>query len=285
VGKTTLSIAIAETVIHLGGRRALLIDMDPQSSASEVLMPSKDLAEWSRNQRTLPHLLKRLMTESLSTDQVKSYIRSMVHLHLGRADTPLDILPNSHELWELEYDIKGGDEMERFASATRSMCDALMPLYDVVIIDCPPGRTISSDIAVEKADLVLAPINYDALSEWGMERMQLLFEKQYGGKAWRFVANRVGKSTSTVDRDRIIAHFEKSLFTEQGKRGSNSDKVFLEIPESPFFRKRLLRLHDAEWNKKRFGKLDKLYGPASSRLINLTQHIFDFVDAKRKRAK
>lgn len=263
----------------------MLMDMDPQSSSSEVLLPSKDLAEWSRNQKTLPHLLKRLMSESLNTDEIKSYVRSMVHLHLGRADTPLDILPNSHELWDLEYEIKGGGEMERFASATRSMCDSLMPLYDLVIIDCPPGRTISSDIAVEKADLILAPINYDALSEWGMERMELLLQKQYGGKDWRFVANRVGKSTSTADRDRIIARFEKSLFTEHGKRGANSDKVFLEVPESPFFRKRLLRLHDEEWNKKRFGRHDKLYGPASSRLISLTQHIIDFVDAKRKRAK
>lgn len=280
VGKTTLSIAISEALIAFGSGSVLLVDLDPQSSASEVMMPKTDLAEWSSQRKTFPALLDKATKSKLNRDEVMEHVRSMVHLNIDKSDMRLDLLPNSHELWDLEYSIKGSDSVDVFTRAVNQVFSVLFAGYDFVVIDCPPGRTISSDVAIAQADLVLTPFNYDALSEWGMGRMEKLFQSQYGEKEWRFVANRVPARPSAADKDRIVERFKKHVFAEKARRGS-ADLALIEIPEDKNFRERLIRLHDERWNRKRFANLDKLYGKkASAALSKLTTNLLRLIETE-----
>lgn len=280
VGKTTLSIAISEALVSFGIGSVLLVDLDPQSSASEVMMPKSDLAEWASEKKTFPSLLDKASKSKLNRDQVMEHVRAMVHLNVDKSDIRLDLLPNSHELWDLEYSIKGSDGVEAFTGAVNQVFSVLFAEYDFVVIDCPPGRTISSDVAIAEADLVLTPFNYDALSEWGMGRMEKLFQSQYGEKEWRFVANRVPARPSAADKDRIVERFKKHVFAEKARRGS-ADLNLIEIPEDKNFRERLIRLHDERWNRKRFAKLDKLYGKkASAALSKLTTNLLRLLETE-----
>lgn len=154
VGKTTTSVNLAACVAD-AGKRALLIDIDPQGNASSGL------------------------------GQVAQDGMSVYQVIIGEADAEqaiiqtgfgsLDLLPSSIEL--------AGAEIELVAMPGREtlLREALKPIrerYDYIFIDCPPSLSLLTLNAMTAADSVLIPIQceYYALEGVGqlMNTLQLV---------------------------------------------------------------------------------------------------------------
>jgi chromosome partitioning protein len=136
VGKTTTTInlgaALAET-----GRKVLLVDFDPQGSASVGLGVNPHLLE-----RTIYNLLLSRTTEAADVI-VPTGVENM------------DILPANIDLSAAELQLVS--EVAREHTLKRVL-DKIRPDYDIILIDCAPSLGLLTVNALTAADKVLTPL-------------------------------------------------------------------------------------------------------------------------------
>ena len=162
-GKTTVAIAIAEGLCHLFQKRVLIIDCDFQCSASIALLGRRTLNDLIARDATLDsHLLKQIDREST--------------VHFSQAAVParycvkdaadlMFVLPASPDMPRRERQIlaaflAGSDIHAAYAKASARIAElyrSLLPHFDIILIDCPPGLTLFSEAAIKAADGLLIP--------------------------------------------------------------------------------------------------------------------------------
>lgn len=140
VGKTTLAVNLAWAAAVLGGRRALLWDLDAQAAASFVL------GDDGKGKKAEDAIRR-------SVDAAK--------LVRPTAIAGLDLLPADASLRDLDVTFRDLDKKKRLARLAE---DVAAP-YDLLVIDCPPGLTDTSDQILRAADLVIVPVIPSPLSE------------------------------------------------------------------------------------------------------------------------
>ncbi len=140
VGKTSAAVNIA----HLSatdGLRTLLWDLDPQGSATYML-------------RIRPRVKgggKALVTGRRTLDDAIK----------GTDYEGLDLLPADFTYRSLDLEL---DALKRPTRRLRRLLDPLAEEYDLVILDCPPSVSLTSESVVHAADLLAVPLIPAALS-------------------------------------------------------------------------------------------------------------------------
>ncbi|MCL2316301.1 MAG: AAA family ATPase [Actinomycetia bacterium] len=137
VGKTTSAInlgaALAET-----GRRVLLVDFDPQGSASVGL---------GVNPHSLEHSIYDVLIPRGGVDVDAVLLASGVD--------GLDILPGNIELSAAEVQLVSEVAREQ---TLRRLLDKVRDRYDFILIDCAPSLGLLTINALTAADKVLIPL-------------------------------------------------------------------------------------------------------------------------------
>jgi len=155
VGKTTVSLGLAAAVAT-GGRRVLVIDLDPQANATT------GLGVWDA---------AATIDQALEFDSPGS-LRSVIRRSgwFPDSDTAMvDVAPSSPGLAQREHhlamDVIGAQD--RLAVAAEGVIDG----YDEVIIDCPPSLGLLTVNALFAADRVLIVAEPAAWSSDGVEQI------------------------------------------------------------------------------------------------------------------
>ena len=150
VGKTTTVVNLAHA-LATHGLRVLAVDNDPQSDLT--IRAGHDPCALDRQGRTLWGML---IEDKNPADLVVA--------------GPPDLLPASIRLASAE-----GELLREWNGATllKERLRQLLPIYDVVLIDCPPALGLLAVNALAAAGLVLIPVKTDHLSLLGLG---LLFE-------------------------------------------------------------------------------------------------------------
>lgn len=149
VAKTTSTINTAHALMACG-QKVLLIDADPQGSLSLVagIAPQR-LVQFDAEGKTLYQGLTK-----------KADAASIIHQAEG-----LDIIPGSIRLARIEMEIAS---YHGTSGVLRALLAPVLPLYDVVLIDCPPTLSLLTVNALTASDLVVIPCKTDFLSVMGI---------------------------------------------------------------------------------------------------------------------
>ncbi|MCI4662796.1 MAG: ParA family protein [Neomegalonema sp.] len=190
VGKTTLSIALGKAFVSEFAQSVALVDLDPQGTASQVLMRDNDYANLLRREQQGPlgtttniSLVTLMKSEETVFDGMMSRCRyGMVHNITGRADVNFDLYPIQDEFWEFEYEEFRENQGQELDSKIARMLTTLTNTGDPrrrdwVIIDCPPGFTRSSRAALMASDMILCPFTPDEISVLGIPSFNSALKK------------------------------------------------------------------------------------------------------------
>lgn len=175
VGKTTTTVAVAEMLSATYGKSVLIIDLDPQTNATTMLIGEEKWQSLNDEGRTLAQLFKdALETEgSNRTFSMDGAIQKQVsNVEDVRS---LDLLPSSLDLIDVQDRLAGMPSGRFYAEnptdilkrATRNVLDN----YDVVIVDCPPNLGIITLNGLRISHGYIIPTIPDVLSTYGIPQI------------------------------------------------------------------------------------------------------------------
>ncbi len=187
VGKTTSSVTLAETCAAEFGERVLLIDLDAQASASYALCGDDGYAQAVAEKRTLAAFF-----DPLTQDEPLGAMRDFITPGLAAGESArIDVICAEPSLRYTERALIEHYYAKRLARVVtgsapegqtrRVMRDALHGLkqiYDLIVIDCPPGISIFAEAGITCSDLVILPTIPDYLSTLGLQELNSKFLRQ-----------------------------------------------------------------------------------------------------------
>ena len=135
VGKTTTAVNLA-AAIAIRGHRTLLVDLDPQGSATSGV--------GSRVSPGSPSVYDVLIGTAAASDIVNASVVS-----------ELDVLPATRDLVGAEIELV---TLERREERLFDGLYTLRDRYEVTLIDCPPSLSLLTINALRAADAVLVPL-------------------------------------------------------------------------------------------------------------------------------
>ena len=174
VGKTTTTVAMAEILAGEFGKRVLVIDLDPQTNSTTMLIGEH--AWKARNEAG--HTLAPLFQDSLREGGPETFDLEQT-LHRGAspigAVKTLDLLPSSLDLIDVQDKLaaaRGGRfHTYRPVDVLHKATAALIPDYDYVLIDCPPNLGIITLNGIRMSHGYVIPTKPDVLSTYGIPQI------------------------------------------------------------------------------------------------------------------
>ncbi|MEM6410230.1 MAG: ParA family protein [Pseudomonadota bacterium] len=216
VGKTTLAIALADTIVSEAEQDVVIVDLDPQSSASRALLTDDDFLGQTQAEVTLHTLIKDRISHNSNNEEL--FKTGMVHRISGRSHVNCDLYPNSDKYWDLEAEQQASDGGEALLAAISEFLEELKGVGKVVIVDCPPGQSISALGAIRTSDLVLCPITPDRFALWGKDLLSEYIRKNAEGQSPHFVVSRakLNGGKDVLNAIETLAMQPEMLKTETG---------------------------------------------------------------------
>lgn len=175
VGKTTTTVALAEILSAEYGKRVLVIDLDPQTNATTVLIGEQKWKELNDAGLTLATLFQDALRpehEEPRFDLDRTLQRRVSSVSDVRT---VDLLPSSLDLIDVQ-DRLGSMPSGRFYSNNptdllRRATKSLISEYEYVLVDCPPNLGIVTLNGLRMSDGFIIPTIPDVLSTYGIPQI------------------------------------------------------------------------------------------------------------------
>lgn len=173
VAKTTTTIALAETLAARFGKRILVIDLDPQTNATTMLIGEARWKELNEKGWTLATLFKdALNPHDKHFDLEKTLQRGVSDV---QGAEKIDLLPSSLDLIDVQ-DKLASAPTGQFYSVTpidllRLAVKAKLEDYDLVLVDCPPNLGIITLNGLRISEGYIIPTVPDVLSTYGIPQI------------------------------------------------------------------------------------------------------------------
>ena len=190
VGKSTLTVMLADYLAVFQRLKVLVIDLDPQATSSCLLRSVKGVESAKQQCQTLAHYLEQVRSDkSPELGQFRQINASnLVELNAspqaGRIGR-IDLIASVPSLWFEEnafveqYYSAGQQPAEQLFQALSGGLENLVDRYDVVLIDCPPNYSALTRAGLMLADVVISPTTADEIA-----LMSLRDFRQYAVKAF-----------------------------------------------------------------------------------------------------
>ena len=173
VAKTTTTVALAETLAARFNKRSLVIDLDPQTNATVMLIGETRWKQINEKGYTLATLFK----DALEPQDKKFNLEKT--LQKGVSDVQgaekVDLLPSSIDLIDIQ-DKLASAPTGQFYSVTpidllRLAVKSKLDDYDIVLIDCPPNLGIITLNGLRISEGYIIPTIPDILSTYGIPQI------------------------------------------------------------------------------------------------------------------
>ena len=164
VGKTSLAVNIAAHLAYHKGKRTLLVDMDPQSNASQWLLKYR---LWKKIDENPEHSVYAIFLNN-GRNVGQNLIQAPVKKGDGQVIiSNLDVLPASYRLMDLEHEFQETPGVPYFQQF-RNHIEIFFPHYEYVNFDCPPNLYRGTTCALSACTEIYVPCNPDRLSYAGL---------------------------------------------------------------------------------------------------------------------
>ena len=169
VGKSTLTMALAEALVVEYGKRVLVIDSDGQMSVSLMLLPISRLQALRDAEATVVDLLARAVLNRQTVNCRAVAAPQASDVEDGGA---LHIVPGSMDLSLIEREITSRSLDADLATFVRFWLSDACSQFDIVLVDCAPGISSLTECWLRVCDHHIVPVKPDLLAVGGMEYLK-----------------------------------------------------------------------------------------------------------------
>lgn len=172
VAKTTTTVGLAQVLSGVFGKKVLVIDLDPQTNATTMLIGEQKWLELNKIECTLATLFADAIHDKTTFDLSKTLQKSVGDVKEAKT---LDLLPSSLQLIYLQDRLV---QMSAGRFGTRNPVTILLrgikdirSNYDYILIDCPPNLGCITLNGLQISDGYIIPTIPDVLSTYGIPQI------------------------------------------------------------------------------------------------------------------
>ena len=175
VGKSTTTVAVALIMSGILGKKVLVIDLDPQTNATAMLIGDRRWLKLNDEHRTLGQLFSDALTPTGSEKLFQ--LDAALQRRVGRVEEArtIDLLPSSLDLIRLQDSLVTMPSGPFHSSVPTIVLERavrdLINQYDYVLIDCPPNLGLITLNGLRIADGYIIPTIPDILSTYGIDQI------------------------------------------------------------------------------------------------------------------
>jgi len=166
VGKSTLVLAIAETLSAYHGKNVLVIDSDAQATVSSMLMTIANLHKLQQSGLTLVDYLVARVLQNAASEWPRFVVRNVSDVDDARQ---VFLIPSDMQLTLFEREVSKESLHGRLRAVIAALLNEARSVFDVVLIDCPPGLSVLTECWLREADFHISPTKADYVSVCGLE--------------------------------------------------------------------------------------------------------------------
>lgn len=166
VGKSTVVLALAETLSSQFRKNVLVIDSDSQASVSAMLMTTANLHKLQTSGLSIVDFLIAAVLHEGPVEWAKFVVRGVSDVDDSRS---VFLLPSDMQLTLLEREISRENAHIKLRNAIADLLTKVRPMFDIVLIDCPPGLSVLTESWLREADFHISPTRADYISICGLD--------------------------------------------------------------------------------------------------------------------
>jgi chromosome partitioning protein len=166
VGKSTLVLAMAETLSAKFGKNVLIVDSDSQASVSLMLLSAGNLNRLQLDGMTIVDLLAASVLNNVEVDWTRFAVAGVSDVEESRT---VCLIPSDMQLTLFEREVTKERLLARMRTSVGSLLAALRGMFDVIFIDCPPGLSVLTETWLREADFQISPTKPDHVSSYALE--------------------------------------------------------------------------------------------------------------------
>lgn len=222
VGKTTNTVAVAQILAGEFHKKVLVVDLDPQTNATVMLIEEEKWRELDDQRLTVADLFEGAVNDP---DGFTFSIRKSIQRDVGgiREVRGVSLLPSSLRLIDVQERIASMDRGSFFAATPVDILRrAIRPVideFDFVLIDCPPSLGLITLNGLRISQYYLIPTIPDVLSTYGIPQIV---------KRVRLFSDRIGEPIEPLGI--VITKYQAQMGTHNAQL-----KVLRATSDAPVF--------------------------------------------------
>lgn len=172
VAKTTTTVGTATVLAGEYGKKVLVIDLDPQTNCTTMLIGEEKWKELDEEGHTLATLFEDVFREEKYFDLEHTLQKNVSNI---RDVVGLDLIPSSLRMIDIQDKIASAPSGKFYSNVpTEIIKRALKPIinnYDYVLIDCPPNMGLITLNGLRISNSYIIPAIPDVLSTYGIPQI------------------------------------------------------------------------------------------------------------------
>jgi cellulose biosynthesis protein BcsQ len=161
VGKTTLVVSLAGGLAYVYGFKVLVIDLDMQCNASQVVWGDTQPLPW-RGDENIEGFLRRWRVNPGYDPLLDIKPNVICHQQQGQNAGWISLLSGSNKLRMLERRwLSEVGSYEACVAVVEKAIDSILSRaaggYDIILVDCPPGISMLTEAVLKRARMLLIP--------------------------------------------------------------------------------------------------------------------------------
>lgn len=173
VAKSTTTVATAQILSGVHGKKVLVIDLDPQTNATVMLIGD---ARW-KQLNDFGHTVSQLFKDSLEREPSKFDLEASIQRRVGavREVRSVSLLPSSLDLIGIQDELimapMGRFRARRPIDILHRALRHVLDDFDFILVDCPPSLGLITLNGLRFADGYVIPTVPDVLSTYGIPQI------------------------------------------------------------------------------------------------------------------